>query len=536
MSVVAAPRARDEVADAGRGPRRVWGWAAPTVVTALNAVAFLLVRPDVNDLWAARARASAVSHGVGLSYWFGWFGGSTPGNYSVFTPYVCSLIGTELVGALAAVAITVLVTVAVRDTAHPLAASAVAALAVIANLWSGRIPFLLGGAFGVAALIAVRHHRRAWTVGLTLVSVLASPVTGAFLALGLSGTFLTTRTKNYRPIVAYAALTAGGGLIAVALVFGAPGPEPFGVVFALEVLAALVLLRVARPPDHLRTTLYVTAIATVVLFAVPNGMGSNISRLVFFCLPVAVVALSTLRLRVLALLVAPLIVAGSIGTVLDLVKAGHPVSSAGYYDSLVRQLDHTRGLANCRLEVVDHGAHGGDSVLVQHAQLARGWETQENTARNDALNKPSLDATTYKVWLDNNAVCYVALPAEAVQSNPEYDLVAHGGIGYLSEIWHDPHWKLFQVLTPTHIVSAPASVLAYSQAALTIRIPCACTVNVRVRWSQYLDAVLKHPAATSGAKPVTARVADDGSGWTSVTTPRPGDYVLSGNLTGGLLH
>ena len=127
-------------------------------MTALNAVAFVLVRPDVNDLWAARARASAVDHGVGLSYWFGWFaGGSTPGNYSIFTPTVCSLIGTELVGALSAVAIAALATVLLRGTRHPLAASALAAVSVIANLWSGRIPFLLGGAFGVAALIAVRH-------------------------------------------------------------------------------------------------------------------------------------------------------------------------------------------------------------------------------------------------------------------------------------------------------------------------------------------------------------------------------------------
>lgn len=61
---------------------------APTAFTLVNAIAFWLVRPDVNDLWAARARASAVSHGVGLTYWFSWFsGGSTPGNYSVLTPY-----------------------------------------------------------------------------------------------------------------------------------------------------------------------------------------------------------------------------------------------------------------------------------------------------------------------------------------------------------------------------------------------------------------------------------------------------------------
>ena len=147
-------------------------------------------------------------------------------------------------------------------------------------------------------------------------------------------------------------------------------------------------------------------------------MGSNISRLAFFCLPVAVVALSTLRSRVLALAVVPLAIAGGAGTVLDLVNAGHPVSSAGYYDSLIDQLDHTPGLMNCRVEVVDHGAHGGDYALLDHAQLARGWETQENAELNKTLDDKSLDKTTYKIWLDNNAVCYVALPADPVAEQP----------------------------------------------------------------------------------------------------------------------
>ena len=70
---------------------------APSLVAVVNGVLFVLLRPDVNDLWAARARASAVLHGVGLTYWFSWFGGgSTPGNYSVVTPYLSAYLGTEV--------------------------------------------------------------------------------------------------------------------------------------------------------------------------------------------------------------------------------------------------------------------------------------------------------------------------------------------------------------------------------------------------------------------------------------------------------
>lgn len=522
--------------DARPSPPRAHRWRefGPLLFTALNALAFLLVRPDVNDLWAARARASAVSHGVGLSYWFTWFSGSTPGNYSVFTPSLCALIGTETVGALSAVAIVALTTVLVRRTSHPLAAAAFAAVATVANLWSGRIPFLLGAAIGVGALLAVRGHHRTRTVVLTALSVLASPVTGAFLILGLSGTFLTTRTRAYRPVIAWSVGTALVGLLLVALFFGAPGNEPFELVYALEVLGALVLLRLLSPPDHLRTTIYVTALATIALFLVPNGMGSNIARLALFCLPVAVVAASPLRARLLAAAVVPIAVAGCAGTVLDLVNAEQPVSSAGYYAPLAAELDSLSGLNNCRVELVDHGAHAGYYALLNHVLLARGWETQTDNELNHALTVNDLDAVTYKVWLDNNAVCYVALPSDSVTSNPEYDLVAKGGIGYLSPVWRDANWRLFRVEHSTPIVAAPAAVLGRSQASMRIRIPCACTINVRVRWSQYLDARLEAPA-TAGASPaVDAPVTDDRAGWTRITSPRPGTYVLSGHLGGFL--
>ena len=82
------------------------------------------------------------------------------GNYSLVTPYLCAAIGTELVGALSGVAAVVLVCVAVRDTAHETTAAYFGALGVLSTMWSGRIPFLLGSAFALGALIAVRYGKR----------------------------------------------------------------------------------------------------------------------------------------------------------------------------------------------------------------------------------------------------------------------------------------------------------------------------------------------------------------------------------------
>ncbi|HEV7205552.1 MAG TPA: hypothetical protein VGN18_13160 [Jatrophihabitans sp.] len=524
---------------------RVPAWTLPPVLFAVaNAVAFFVIRPDVNDLWAARARASAVSNGVGLFYWFGWFGGgSTPGNYSVVTPYLCSWIGTELVGALAAVAATVLCVVAVRGTRHPRAASFVAAFVVSTNLWSGRIPFLLGSALAVAAVIAVRRKQRWRTVGFTLLSIMASPVSGAFIAVGLTGTFLCTRTRAYRPIIGWAVGTAVVAIGGVGLLFGAPGPEPFSGTLLLELVASLLLLIVAaRPPDHIRTTLWISLITCLALFAVPNGMGSNFSRFVWFCLPVVVMAVGRASRRLLTLAVLPLILVGASGTVTDLRNAERPVSSVDYYTSLAGRLDRIPNLENYRVEVVNHGAHAGYDALLSHASLARGWETQEDIHLNAALQKDPLDPTTYKVWLDNNAVGYVALPTSHVGggSYPEYTLVTEHAATYLHRIWANADWELFRVADPTPIVGSPGRIAGHTQSTMTVTMPCACSVNVRVRYSKFLSAALQVPSPTAPQRTVdaavdAASVVDDGTGWTTLTTTRAGTFTLRGSL-GGLLR
>jgi hypothetical protein len=509
----------------------------PTAFAVANAVAFYIVRPGVNDLWAARARASAADHGVGLDYWFSWFGGgSTPGNYSIVTPYLSAAIGTELVLALATVVSTVLVCYLVRDTPHATAAAWLGAVALICTMWSGRVPFGLGAAPALGALLALRYGKRWMVVVLTIVSISASPLAGAFLVLGLSGTFLTTRTKQYRPIIGYVVIPAGIAFILTTLAFGAPGPEPFTNAL-LGALAAGLILVYSGAPDHLRTTFGVTAIAVVVAWAVPNGVGSNIARFVWFVLPVAALALSTKRIAIALLATAPLVAIGSITTVTDLVHASEPISSVAYYKTLVNRLDNIPDLRNYRVELVDHGGRAGYDALLDHAWLARGWETQEDTALNAPLTEDPLDPVTYKLWLDNNAVGYVALPSASVVTYPEYKLVSSDVPTYLTRIWWDAKWDLFRVDDPTPIVAKPASMIRHDQKSMTLRVPCRCTVAVRVRWSRFLTAALQEPTpsgrGTVDATPSqNADLVDDGSGWTVLTTHKPGVYLLRGSLSG----
>jgi hypothetical protein len=72
-------------------------------------------------------------------------------------------------------------------------------------------------------------------------------------------------------------------------------------------------------------------------------------------------------------------------------------------------------------------------------------------------------------------------------------------------------------------VAPPNAIIEYSQASLTVRAHCACTFSVRIRYSKYLRG-------TSLPGGVTATFANDTYGYTLMTTPRPGDYVLHGSV------
>jgi hypothetical protein len=531
-----APLPSPALARLARRPARLSrSLAVTTLFAAVNATAFMIVRPGVNDLWAARARASAVSHGVGLTYWFSWFaGGSTPGNYSVLTPYLCAAISAELVGALAAVSITLLTAVAVRGTAHPVAATAIATVAAAINLWSGRVPFLFGTAVAIAAVIAVRRQRPVTAALVAVVCILSSPVSAAFLALGLVGGLVAA--PQYRKISATTIATVVLGFGLLALAFGAPGPQTVSWTLLAEAIGALLLFLLARPLESVRAVIWLSMLTALAMALVPNGMGSNFGRMMWFCLPVAVVATSRRRVWIAVLLICPVLISGANLTVTDLRDASTPVASSWYYRPLTHELDRISGLTSYRLEVVAEGAHAAYAALLNHAMLARGWETQEDNALNGTLMSRSLNPTSYKVWLDNNSVGYVALPRDNVESFPEYGLVSTGNLAYLTQVWSSPQWVLYRVADPIPIVAAPEQVLAYSQANLTIRSSCHCTFSVRVRYSKYLRAdPLRRPDRGPTTDPVrrtvqTATVTSDGFGYTRMTTAGPGDYILHGSV------
>jgi hypothetical protein len=95
-----------------------------------------------------------------------------------------------------------------------------------------------------------------------------------------------------------------------------------------------------------------------------------------------------------------------------------------------------------------------------------------------------------------------------------------GSLPYLREVWRDTTWRLYEVVSPVAIVSAPARLVSSSAAGVVFSADQPGAVLVRVRWSRWLTV--------DGSGACLARGPD---GWTSVRVRHEGRYTLTSSLT-----
>ncbi|MEU8313158.1 hypothetical protein [Micromonospora sp. NPDC048887] len=205
----------------------------------------------------------------------------------------------------------------------------------------------------------------------------------------------------------------------------------------------------------------------------------------------------------------------------DLRSADDPTADPAYFAPLRAELDR-RGLTG-RVEVPPtrnywEAAHMGD------VPLARGWLRQADIDRNPLFftTVPGASGTgvpltpvTYRDWLADNAVQYVAVPdAEFSWVGRSEAKLVELGQPYLTEVWSDRHWKLYAVADPTPLVGAPGELVRQDGASITFRAPAAGPVPIRVRHDRWLTA-------SNGAT-----VTPNGK-WTTVTVPQAGTYTLT---------
>lgn len=491
-------------------------WLA-TCAVAIAGVIFCIVQPAVRDSWAALARGEAVTEGVGLGYWFSWYAGAhPPGGYSVFVPYLSSLIGAYAVIAIAATTLPWAVGYATFKTRHPVSAVWVAAVSASLNMWSGRVTFVVGAALATLGMGLAVHKRPRRAALAVFASGLASPVAVAFVLVGLGAGFLVRRV-SWKPILAGIAFLATSVIL-----WGSSGPQGFGWASASFALFLCALYFVANPIRPVKYAIAITALAIVVVASVPNALGMNLARLVFAVLPVAVAATAQARHRMIAVAIIPPLAWLGYFTVNDVRDASAETSSLVTYDALAAELKRQPDINQTRVEVVADGTQTAAYVLGRDFWLGRGWETQADRKLSDAFvdSEAVLKPAVMEKWLRDSSIRYVAINKFPVKQTGEWNLVAHNTPENWENVWENHEWILYRVPGVDPIVSPGATLVGRGPDHATIRVNRPGTVVIRVAWSEYLQAT----NANGERLPVELMPTKDG--WVQSYAPVPMTFQL----------
>jgi hypothetical protein len=433
------------------------------LIAGAIAVAYLIVAPVSADLAAQSYRAWLFGH-AGPALWDNaWYGGHPLPGYSVLFPPLGALLGVRLAGALSVVAAAVLFAALVRSRA----AAAWFAAGIALQLLTGRMAFLLGVALGLGALLAAQRGRRAAGPVLAVLTTLASPVAGAFLAVAGVAWWR-------RPGLTLAAAAIVPGLC-LAVLFPEGGAEPFAAAAFWPALAALLALAVLLTGPLRRGALLAAALC-LVAFAVANPLGGNASRLGALFAGPLLLAFGPRRAAALALL--PVLAYWQLMPPIRdaAVSTGDPATRASFYAPLLDQLP-----AGGRLEVPFTRSHWEARWLAAHVPLARGWQRQLDRERNALFYDGTLTAPRYLAWLRENAVARVALPDARLDASAHREAaLLRAGVPGLREVWRARHWRLYRVSRAT-----PTGARTLTTDGFTVGGPGL----VRVRWSPYWAVV-----------------------------------------------
>ena len=528
--------------------RRELAWRlAPIVVSALVSIVYVIVEPRTVDYAAGAYRAFLFGE-EGVALWNGnWYSGHHVLGYSVLFPPLAWLLGPRVLGAVCAVAAAALFEPLVRrHFGHAGRWPALwFGLASTAPLWSGRIPFLFGATFGIAAALALQRDRRGLAVLLALACGLGSPVAGLFLGLVVTAHGLVRALEGrvrpelgrvrrvaarLRPARTDIAMLTAAVLpaILIALAFSSDGREPFQVstFWPLPLLSIGFALVAPREQRTLRAGALLYGLACCAAFVIDTPMGGNAARLGGLIGGPLLLGALLVRPRPLgrpALALAVLVLAGLAfiqwsPPVRDSIKAFEdPSTEAAYYEPLNKFLDSAGGPIG-RVEIPFTRSHWEAYEVGRHHPLTRGWLRQSDIERNGIFYGGALDGVTYGAWLAEHGVRWVALP----DAKPDYTAYDERGLieagqPYLKLRWRSEHWRVYEVTLPNAMVVSrgPArfELTELGLDSLTVRASGPGEATVRMGWSQFW-------------KPDRGCIERDGD-WIRLIADRAGEIRLS---------
>jgi hypothetical protein len=499
------------------------------VVAAVLGGAYLLMPRMGSDLAAQTARAGFFAgHGY-TPIDLRWYAGVDQLGYSLLSQPVMALLGVRVAGVLAVIATSALLAALFHRTgaARPFTGALLGAACVAGNLVSGRVTYAIGVCLGVAALVALTSHRlRLLAAVPALLAAATSPVAGLFVGLAGAALLLSGRIRDGLTIAVPAALP----LALNAGLFGDGGWMNISHSDAIRAVSTSLLVAVLVAHRPVRVAGVLSALGVLAAALIHTPVGLNAVRLsVMFALPV-LGAYATLPARgrprpLPAWFLAPLLVGVCVlqppVVVGDVADVGNPTADRAYFTPLLDRLGQET--ISGRVEIPSTRDYW-EAAYLGDVPLARGWLRQADIDRNPlffttipgaAGTGVPLNAATYRTWLAEQAVQFVAVPDAALTWSglPEAALIG-AGLPYLTPIWQGAHWRLYAVADPQPIVAAPATLVAHTATTLTIEAPAAADIPLRVRYYRWLKS-------SGGAVVRRAGV------WTVLRVPAPGRYLLT---------
>lgn len=462
----------------------------PAVVASalalLLTIAYLLAPNMGVDLSAQLARADFARQQPLTPVDLRWFGGTFPLGYSLWVPSVMAVLGAKIVGALSAVASTYLFTRLLQGAGarRPFAGGVAAALCQVANLVEGRVAFGAGLVCGLAALLSLSRHRRSRAAFLSLLAGAANPVVALLLWVCAAVALARRRMIDALTLTVASAIPVA----IIAGLFADGGNEPFGRSDALHALGASVVVALVIPLRYkaIRLGAVLGIVMVLAAYFVHTPVGSNATRLsLLFAIPLVVALVELKAVITLATIVIAIAVQVpfTFGT---LQAAGSPATTASYYQPLLEEIE-SRGQVSGRLEVPEMIGHWDSYFVARSVPLARGWLRQVDTKLNGTvLYDHAPTAATYRSFLDDNAVEYVAVPDARLSSFGRREVASLATMPYLQKVWTGSHWTLYSVDNAVPIVESPGKLVSYTASELVISAPPFSTVAVNIRSSRWL--------------------------------------------------
>lgn len=442
---------------------------APALGCALACLAYLIAQPATADMAAHSYRAWLFEH-QGLTVWNAqWYGGHHVLGYSLlFAPFAL-VLGPALVGVVSALVATVLFAPLAQDHAPSRTAGAIASwlftAGVLSNVAIGRMPFLLGIAFAVAAWTVARRDRHVIGGVLALCTMLASPVAGVFLMLGACAKLIADGRPALRTALWVFLPTLLGGVALWAL-FPEGGNDRFAAsaFWPMLVLSAagVALLAPGRRTIWAGGLLYLGVL--VGAFFVPTPFGQNALRLGVLAGP-SVLALAH-RKKVPA--IAVVVIGGGLlylqwlPAVRAVAEAHGDPSTRLAFQAEARDFLTKMAKPGERVEVPLTKNHWEAADLAKVVPLARGWERQLDAKANPIFyDDEQLTPGRYHEWLRENAVRFVALPSAPLDYSARSEaLLLEQGLDYLDLVYESPRWRIWELRDPVSPASGGATLLA----------------------------------------------------------------------------